>query len=347
MLLLICLVVFVSVAFSFFCSLMEAIIFTVSVAFAKAEADKGNKAAKIILNFKNDVSRPISAILILNTCANTIGAAIAGSLFSKYTDNDELLVIFSIIFAFLILTMSEILPKRLGTIYNRQIALYIAYPLQCIVKVLSPIITITNKFFNLLIKNSRQDVEFTEQEFLSFSKIGVEDGVLDDLEGSVIQNIVGLDKIIVKKILTPRIVVFKLSETASISKFRTDIFNWNFTRVPIYAAGNEEDITGYIIQRDIYRALLRGEYDRQLKEFKREIYTVTDQMRVDRLFLQMFEHKTAICSVVDEHGGFAGIVTQEDIFEKIVGREIVDEYDLISNLRAYANALYKKKRGEK
>ena len=344
MLSLIFLVVFISAGISFICSIMEVVLFVLPIAYAKAEADKGNKAAKIIFDFKEDVSRPISAILILNTGANIIGAALAGSLMSQYSSSDIMLVGFSILYALLLLIFSEILPKRFGAIYSRQIAFHLAYPLKFIVKVLSPLVFATDKVASLVAQDGDDsEVGLTEQEFLSFTKIGVEEGTLDSLEGSIITNIIGLNNVLVESILTPRVMVFRISEEAKISEFKAAILEWNYTRVPTYA-DDEENITGYVIQRDIYRALLRGEFDRTIKEFRREIITVPEQMRADRLLLQFFETKMAIASVVDEHGGFAGIITMEDIMEEIVGREIVDEYDLISDLRMYANILHKKKR---
>ena len=344
MLPLIFLVVFISASISFICSIMEVVLFVLPIAYAKAEADKGNKAAKIIFDFKEDISRPISAILILNTGANIIGASLAGSLVSRYSSSDSMLMIFSVGYALMLLICSEILPKRLGAIYCRQIAFSIAYPLHWIVKVLSPLVFATDKVAALVPQETEFDIGLTEQEFLSFTKIGVEEGTLDSLEGSVITNVIGLDKVLVESILTPRVMVFKIPEEAKVSEFKTAILEWNHTRVPVYAEDDDESITGYVVQRDIYRALLRGELKKTVKEFRREIITVPEQMRADRLLQQFFETKMAIASVVDEHGGFAGIVTMEDIMEEIVGREIVDEYDLISDLRMYANILHRKKR---
>jgi CBS domain containing-hemolysin-like protein len=175
------------------------------------------------------------------------------------------------------------------------------------------------------------------------AKLGHEEGVLDHLEGSVIRNVVGLDRRLVKDVLTPRVVVFRLGENTVLSDIREEMMDWSHTRVPLFPEDNQDNITCYVIQRDLFRNLIKGETDARLKDLARPLTTVTEFMRTDKLLLQMFETRESMCSVVDEHGAFAGIVTLEDIMEEIVGREIVDEYDLVSDLRSYAQILHRKK----
>lgn len=338
----------VAIGISAMCSIMEAALFAVPIAHAKYLADTGSNAGKILLKFKEDLSAPVSAILILNTISHTAGAAVAGALVASIypEDPDKAVLIFSIVFTLLMLYLSEIIPKQLGAIYGRPVSKVMVYPLSFLTKALSPFIALTEGVARVFKRGAVQP-SVLEQEFLSMTEIGTEEGVLDHLQGSVIRNVIGLDRLLVRDILTPRVVVFRLAENLKISEIKEDICQWNYTRVPIFNLEDEEQVTGYINQRDILRALVRGEFDRALSDFSRPLTTVPELLRADQLLLQMFEGREAICAVVDEHAGFAGIVTLEDVIEEIVGREIVDEYDLVSDLRAYAQILFQKRRSQK
>lgn len=331
----------ISIGISFICSLMEAALFAVPVAHAKYFAEKNYGPAKILLQFKEELSHPISAILILNTLAHTIGASVSGALVAQIYGEDAI-VVFSLSYTAAVLFFSEILPKNIGAIYNRKVSFVMAYPLKAMIFCLYPLIKIGD-WVSLVIKGKEGDVSLTEHEFLSMTQIGTEEGVLDHLQGSVIKNVIGLDRLSVRDIHTPRVVVFRLSEDTKLSEIRDSIVEWSYSRVPLFAADDPEQITGYVTQRDLFRAFVRGESNKTLKDFSRKLNVVPEQMRTDKLLLHMFEHREAICAVVDEHAGFAGIVTLEDVIEEIVGREIVDEYDVVSDLRTYARALYSRK----
>lgn len=345
MLSLLIIAVTISIGISFVCSLMEAALFAVPVAHAKYHADNGRRVAQILLNFKEDMAHPIAAILILNTLAHTIGASISGAMVTELYGADALWA-FSLIYTAGVLFISEILPKNVGAIYNRQISFAMVYPLRVLIILLFPLIKVSD-WFALFLKGKEHDLSLSDREFISLTQLGTEEGVLDHLQGSVIQNVIGLDHRTVKDILTPRVVVFRVSEETKLDEIRENIVEWSYSRVPVCAQGDPEKIIGYVIQRDLYRAYLRGEGKNTVKQYLRNINTVPEQMRLDKLLLQMFENKEAICSVVDEHAGFAGIVTLEDVIEEIVGKEIMDEYDLISDLRTYAQVLYRKKVNKK
>lgn len=330
------LAVLLTIAVSACCSLMEATLYAVPIPHLRALSERGYRSAKILLELKNDVGRPIAAILILNTISNTGGASIAGWLAAMFFSQQGLLA-FSAFFVLAILYFSEILPKIIGVVYCKQAAHIIAFPLLWMVKLLGPVVALSQGIAHRLENNDEPSV--SEAELLSMTAIGTEEGALDHFEGSVITNVVGLDRLLVKDILTPRVVTFRLAEELSVGEVRDDIGNWNFSRVPLYAESDPDHLRSYVIQRDIYRELLKGIENVKLKELSRELHTVPELMRADQLLLQMFEEKEHICAVVDEHGGLAGIITMEDIIEEIVGREIVDEYDAVSDLRTFARIM--------
>jgi CBS domain containing-hemolysin-like protein len=136
--------------------------------------------------------------------------------------------------------------------------------------------------------------------------------------------------LLVRDILTPRVVVFRVSEKLTIGEIEGDLLNWEYTRVPLYSEDDPEHLTRYVRQRDIYREIIRGNHSSTLKDISRPLTTVPELARVDKILFQMFEKGEQIYAVVDEHGGLAGLVTLEDIIEEVVGHEIVDEYDVKS-----------------
>jgi CBS domain containing-hemolysin-like protein len=317
---------------------MEATLYAVPLPHVRHMAESGARRGKILLDFKSNIQRPIAAILILNTAANTMGAAVAGWAVAQLYGESGLLI-FSILFTLTILYCSEILPKVIGVVYSRQIAGIIAYPLAILIKLLIPLIAVSNLISSFLSKEAASQPKVSLDEVISMAALGTEEGALDRFEGSVITNVIGLDKLLVREVLTPRVVVFRLDQEIKLDGLKESIANWRHSRVPIFSESDPDHLTGYVNQRDIFRELIRGNTNLRLSDLARPLKAVPELMSVDKLLLQMFEEKEQICAVVDEHGGLAGIITMEDIIEEVVGREIVDEYDAVSDLRTFAQVL--------
>ena len=325
MLIIFILAVLASILISFFCSMAEAAIFAISLPLVRHVAKSGSRSAKILLNFKNDIGRPISAILILNTISHTCGAAVAGAqaiaLWGEFG-----LFVFSILFTFAILIFSEILPKILGATYPKQVSLAMALPLTFFIYLFYPIVSLT-KWITDRVESKSEQPRISEEEVLSMAAIGTEEGTLDVFEGSVISNVMRLNDTLVRDILTPRVTLFKLPDCTKVGEIKDKISLWKYTRVPLHVAGDHDHLTSYVIHRDILRAMLRKQFDLPLSELARPLPILPELTTVDRVLKYMFENKDHICGLVDEHGALAGIVTLEDIIEEIVGREIEDEYD--------------------
>jgi CBS domain containing-hemolysin-like protein len=326
-----------AVVVSALCSLMEASLYAVPLAYVRHRAELGFRSGRILSRFKDDMGKPIASILIINTISNTAGAAIAGWAAAQVFGS-RYLALFSVFFTLAILYCSEIIPKLVGVVYCKVVAGFIAFPLFLMVKLTTPLVWVS-EFISRRIKHEDGKPAFSAQEFISMTALGTEEGALDHFEGSVITNVVGLDRLFVKDVLTPRVVVFRLEEDLKVAEVESEIASWNYSRVPIFSANDRDNLFAYVTQRDIYRELLRGNKEIELRELSRPLKTVPELLRVDKLLLQMFAEKEMICAVVDEHGGLAGIITLEDIIEEIVGREIVDEYDTVSDLRTFAKIL--------
>ncbi len=331
----------VSLFFSATCSLMEAALFAVPLPHVRHLADNGSRAGATLLRFKNEIGKPIAAILILNTVSHTVGAAVAGAS-AAVLFGESGVWIFSIVFTLLILYLSEIIPKQIGVTYSRQVAPMIAVPLSLLIKVLYPLVVVTEQVSRRFGENSEPMV--SEEEVLSLTAMGKEEGVLDALEGAVIENIIGLENLMAKDVLTPRVVVFRLDRNLQLGSLVSELEKWNFSRIPLYDPAEPDTVTEFVLQRDVYRALLRGEQDRTLLEISRTLRAVPEFISLDQLLEEMFENREQMCSVVDEHGGFAGIVTLEDVLEEVVGVEITDEYDTIEDMRAHAQKLARRRR---
>jgi len=315
-----------SVLVSFFCSISEAALFAVPVAVVRHEAESEQSgSATALMRLKDDISAPISAMLIVNTLGSTAGpamaGAIAGDLFGQIG-----LIIFTLLMSILVLFVGEVLPKFLGVTYARPVALAAARPLLVLITILRPGIrllgSVTARF-----EPENEGPAVSHEEVLSMTAIGHQEGTIDPLEDEVISNVIGLDKIRVQELVTPRVAVFKLPETLTIGSQRDAAQMWSYTRIPVHAEDDADHLTGYVRQRDVLRALLRGEDDRLIGSLKRPLITVPELMRADKLLIQMFEVGEHLYSVVDEHGTLAGIISMEDILEHVVGREIHDEYD--------------------
>ncbi len=330
----------VSIGVSFLCSLMEAAFYAISTPYVQYEAKKGSKSGKLLLHFKEDMGKPISAILILNTVAHTCGASVAGWATGQLFGPNAL-VPFSIAYTLAVLYLSEILPKFIGVVYSKFIAKLFVIPLSWLVKILAPLIYVSDYMAKKIQSNHREEV--SAEEVLSMAEMGTKEGSLDNLEGAVIENIIGLDQILVRTIMTPRTVVVRFLENSTLEEISSKLEKLAFSRIPLYNEAEPDILTGYVMQRDILLELINGNKNKTLKQLTRPLKSIPDLMRCDSLLLDMFKSNEHLYSVIDEYGGLAGIISLEDIIEKIIGHEIVDEYDAVSNLRAVARLLRFKK----
>ncbi len=315
-----------SLLVAFLVSIVEAALFAVPMPHVRHRAEEGSEAAKRLLDLKSDIERPITVLLILNTVGMTGGASLAGAAAGDMYGEQGVLI-FSLLFATVTIVFAEFTPKVLGVLYCKPISHFSAYPLSLLVKLFQPIISVL-QFTSKRFKPDDDRPTVSQEEVLSLAAMGTQEGALDDFEGSVINNVIGLDKLLVRDILTPRITVFRVQENLTLGEIEGELLHWQYTRVPLYSEDDPEHLTRYVRQRDLYRALMQQKRSSTLKDLSRPLATVPELARVDKILFQMFEKNEQICAVVDEHGGLAGILTLEDIIEEVVGHEISDEYDL-------------------
>lgn len=318
-------IVICSIVFSFFSSISEGALYAVPVSTTKTLVKQNVKGAKALDRVKNDMSRVISAILILNIIGNTVGAAFAGARAAEIWSEFGV-VIFSICLTVVILLIGEIIPKTLGVAYAKQIALLVAPIWLRIAQVMGPVVKATaavSSYFGP--KHSENKV--SQEEILSLVNLGATEGTIDEFEEQVIKNVISIDETLVREILTPRTNLFALSERLTLSEASNEIAKNEYSRVPVYLPTDPDHLTGYVTHREILQGILDNQGDKQLRDIAHTIKTMPELATVRHVLTAMFKDHEHICALVDEFGGLAGIVTLEDILEDLVGAEIEDESD--------------------
>ena len=330
---------FLALFISFICSLVEAILLSIPQSYLMS-LESENSWSKSFLSLKNNIDKPLAAILTLNTVAHTIGAAGVGAQVTNIY-GDEFLGIASAILTVLILFFSEIIPKTIGANYWKGLSKSTFYILQAMLFITYPVVIISIKITKLFSKDKQNKV--TREELSALSNLAYSEGVFSMQENRIIQNIIDLKKIKASEILTPRVVVFLANESLDLDSFSKEKNFSKYSRVPVYT-NDIENVTGYIFLQDVIEKMSNSNDDFKLKDLKREILTVPNSVNVFSLFNQFLEKKEHIALIVDEYGGFDGIITMEDIIETLLGLEIIDENDHVVDMQLYAKEKWFKKR---
>ncbi|MCP4105074.1 MAG: HlyC/CorC family transporter [Desulfobacteraceae bacterium] len=325
---------------SFVCSIAEAVLLSVRTPYVASLEQKGKPSGKALRKLKENVNRPLSAILTLNTIANTIGAAGVGAQAGKIF-SDWYVGLTSAVLTMVILIVSEIIPKTLGAIYWRQLAPYVARLLNFLLLVLAPFVWLA-QFLTSGISQPNKLTGFSREEFAAMADLGAMEGQLEAKESRIMKNLFRFQSSQSKDIMTPRTVVFALQENMTIAEFFDRHHHTPFSRIPIYNE-NRDDITGFVLKDEILLAQARDLNDSKLHEFRREIKAIASSDSLSELFEFLLDRREHIVLVMDEYGGMEGIVTLEDVIETLLGLEIVDEADKTVDMQALARALWEKR----
>jgi CBS domain containing-hemolysin-like protein len=335
------LILFVAIALgvSFVCSILEAVLLSVSASHVEVLAQKGERVGHLMQKHKSDIERPISAILTLNTIAHTVGAAGAGAEAAAIFGSQFIGVI-SAILTFLILVFSEIIPKTLGAVYWKQLTPFTAYSLQLMMIVLFPVVWVFKQItVKMKPEHGQPTVSRLDLEAMAF--ISTKEGALMEQENRIFHNLLQLKDIQVSTIMTPRIVVTALQQDLTVGQVLEKLSKIPFSRIPIYT-DDLDDITDYVLRYQIYEYAAHGRLDVPLKDFSRKIHAVPETKPVAKVMEDFIERKEHILLLIDEYGGTAGIITQEDVMESLLGIEITDETDLVADLRQLARERYER-----
>lgn len=344
---------FVSIFFSFLCSILEAVLLSVSPTFINVKKKEGKTYANALEALKKDVDRPLIAILTLNTIAHTVGAILVGvqakvayvELYGSQTKTifgvqftEELMVgVVSSIMTVLILVASEIIPKTIGATYWKQLANFTTKALNILIAPLkyTGILWVLQLTTKLIGGKGHHGSVLSREDFHVMTDMAHEEGVFQESESKVIKNLLTFKDVMAKNIMTPRTVMKTENETTTVEDFFNKNINLRFSRVPVYI-DTEDNIKGLVLKDDVFKEMALGNGHKKLSEIKRDIIIINRDIAIPKLFEQLVETRNHMALVVDEYGTVSGLVTMEDVIETLLGLEIMDESDNVSDLQHMA-----------
>ncbi|MGD9365969.1 MAG: hemolysin family protein [Desulfobacteraceae bacterium] len=324
---------------SFLCSIMEAVLLSVSPSFVARQEQEGNRLGVKLRKFKDNVDQPLAAILSLNTIAHTVGAAGAGAQ-AAAVFGDVYIGVISAVLTFLILVVSEIIPKTLGAAYWRQLSPFVVRALEMTIWSMWPLVKLADVLTRILTK-SKEKGKVHREEFIALANLGAKEGVFHKYESRILNNLFCFREVRAMDIMTPRTVVFALSENLSVDETLSLHAHLPFSRIPVYGE-SLDDITGFVLKSEVLRAgQERGAS--LLSELRRLLVVVDEDLPLHRLFERLMQEQTHIALVVDGYGGTQGVVTMEDFIETLLGLEIVDEIDTVEDMQAMAREQWRRR----
>lgn len=336
---LVILYLFLALSVSFLCSVLEAVLLSTPMSFITMKEKEGAKNAPLMMKLKQNIDRPISAILSLNTIAHTVGSAGVGAEAVKVF-GEAYFGIISAVLTILILVLSEIIPKTVGSYYWRQLAMPVAKIVHWMIVLMYPLVWLS-EFITNMIASKKQPLSVSREEVSAMVSVGTKEGVFEATESDMIQNIFKLKSIALYDIMTPRTVVITASENISLKEFHANKMHGIFSRIPVYS-DNPDFITGFVLKQNVLEKMAEDDFNKVLKDIKRPILSFNEETLVSDAWEEMLKRKEHIAQVQNEYGCFLGVVTMEDIIETIIGQEIVDENDMIVDMQAYAIEKWKK-----
>jgi CBS domain containing-hemolysin-like protein len=332
----------ISIGFSFLCSILEAVLLSVTPTFITVKKNEGKAFAESLKILKDDINKPLITILTVNTIAHTVGAIMVGVQAEKtYGSGNNVVGIVSAIMTILILVLSEIIPKSIGANYWKQLAnfstkaiLFLMFPLK-----ITGVLWLLELTTKLVGKNSHA-LKVSRDDFHAMTEIAEEEGVFKESESKVMKNLINFEKILAKNIMTPRTVMKIASNKKTIQEFYEENQNLKFSRIPVYK-DSTDDIRGYILKDEMYESIIKNKGNATLETIQREIFVTNRDEPIPLLLNKLIEQQEHVALVVDEFGSVSGLVTQEDIIETLLGLEIVDESDSDADLQSLARNLWK------
>ena len=345
-----------SIVFSFLCSIWEAVLLSITPSYINRQVQAGTSIGAQLEEYKEDIDRPLSAILTLNTIAHTVGAIGVGAQAGEFfKDSEPLFGLFSweqvvaAVMTLAILILSEIIPKTIGANLWQSLAPFTVKSLKVLMWILAPFIWVSQ----LITKNLKSDKDksvFSKADLSAMTTASAESGVLAKNESTIINNLLKFEEVKVKDIMTPRTVMKGAEESETLMDFYKKNYTvthpLRFSRIPIYKE-TVDNITGIVLKDDILYHLVEDEDEKKLSELRREVISVKDDEPLPQLFETLTHKKNHLAIVVDSYGTLVGIVTLEDVLETLLGFEITDESDGEADLQALARRKWEKRAKER
>ncbi len=327
----------IAIGVSFLCSVLEAVLLSITPSFVEQIQTKKPKAGAVLMKIRTRLDESLSSILILNTFAHTMGAAGVGSqAIQVFGEQWETLI--AVILTLAILYFSEIIPKTLGATFWRGLAIPSAYVITWLVRIVYPLVWISTRLTRVF-KQGKEN-EITREEIIALASLSHKDGSLFSQENEYLSNMLRLRELRTGQVFTPRTVVHMLHQDVTVTQALNHEKTSQFTRMPVYGK-TVDDIKGKVIKGDLYEAERNGHGDEPIINFIIDLTRVSEKLPVQQLLDMFIKNHVHLYLVEDEYGQTSGVVTLEDAIETLLGREIVDESDAVTDMQALARDKYR------
>lgn len=325
--------IFLAIAVSFACSIMEAVLLSVTPGYLATLEQGNDPVAGRLKALKEDVDKPLAAILTLNTIAHTVGAAGAGAQ-AAAVFGDKWIGLFSAVLTLAILFLSEIIPKTIGAMHWKRLSGVVTRALQLLMPPLKPFVWLSG-LTSRLIASGHGSLHVSRAELRALADLGAKQGVLDESESRILRALLRFRSLRAVDIMTPRTVLFTLPGSLDLAAAAQAATGVGFSRIPIHD-DSVDKMEGYVLRHELLDRVARGEHDGGLRGLRRELIFVPRETSLSELLERFLGAREHIALVVDEYGGTAGVVTLEDVVETLLDMEIVDEVDDVADLREAA-----------
>ncbi|WP_211858768.1 MULTISPECIES: hemolysin family protein [Pseudoalteromonas] len=331
---------FLAIAISFICSVMEAVLLSITPSHIGILKQDNDALASRVQRLKDNIDQPLSAILTLNTVAHTAGAAGVGAQ-AAVVFSDAAVGIASAVMTLLVLVLSEIIPKTLGATYWRGLTPIVSSVLVWLVRILKPFVWMSDQLTKV-IGRKEDEAHYIRQEIEAMAEIGSEAGALHQDETETIRSLLRFRHAKLESIMTPRTVLFKVHKDMTVHEYLSEHGSVAFSRVLVFDK-NTDDIIGFVHKNDIMLAYHRLGEEYKIGKLSRPLYTVPETLAAPELFKALLAKRLHIALVIDEYGDVQGIVTLEDLLESLMGMDIVDEREQTTNMQAAAKQKWRER----
>ena len=335
---------FLALGVSFLCSLLESIILSITHYHVAVLAKTGSKSSRLLENMKENINKPLAAILTVNTVANVVGAAGVGAQAMKLFGS-EWVAILSGLLTLCILIFSEIIPKTLGTVYWRPLAGPAVYMIRGLIYLTYPFVFLSSYFSKIFASENHQQ-KVSRQEVVAMAEMGEDEGSIREKESDIIENLFNLNDVVAEDVMTPRSVIFALQKDSTVGDVVGKHTPIAFSRIPIFDK-DMDDILGFIHRYDLVNKQAEDQFHIKMKDILEPIHTVKQEDSIASILDEFVRRRQQIFMVIDEFGTTTGLITLEDAIETLLGVEIVDEHDSVVDMRKLATEKFRSKRGKR
>ncbi len=328
-----------AIGVSFLCSVLEAVLLSITPSYAEALKQDKPRSGEIVEDVRTSIDKSLAAILILNTFAHTMGAAGVGSQAMQiFGPQWETLI--AVVLTLVILYFSEIIPKTLGATFWKPLAGPACWTILVLVKLVYPLVWTATQITRVFSRKGKPEV--TREEIIALATLGQKAGNLLDDESQYLANLLSLRELTIDAIQTPRSVVHMVASDMSVADALEASKELRFSRMPVYGEG-VDDIDTIVLLKDLYEAFRQGRGSDPVASVAMPIDVVSEKLPLHRLLELFIKRRAKMCLVHDEFGQTTGIVTLEDVIETLLGREILDESDSVVDMQALARDQYRDK----